>query len=90
MRGPLNGPIEEEGKTFRDKTELFPLPVCRRPHEHFQRQRKQALQRRVPRTYEPLSPFTASLSALPALNVGAVEAAISRLSPVLGLRPIRA
>ncbi len=34
--------------------------------------------------------FTASRNGLPALKVATVEAAISRLSPVLGLRPVRA
>lgn len=34
--------------------------------------------------------LTVSLSALPALNAGVFEAAISMLSPVLGLRPCRA
>lgn len=34
--------------------------------------------------------FTASFSVLPGLNVGAVEAAIATLSPVRGLRPVRA
>ena len=34
--------------------------------------------------------FTASRNGLPALKVGVVEAATSRLSPVLGLRPVRA
>jgi|GEM_PF-6537143 len=34
--------------------------------------------------------LTASRNGLPAFNVGAVEAAMLRLSPVLGLRPVRA
>ena len=42
------------------------------------------------RIYDALPAFTASLNGLPALNVAAVEAEISRLSPVLGLRPVRA
>ena len=41
-------------------------------------------------TYGALPAFTASRNGLPALKVGAVEAAISMLSPVLGLRPVRA
>ena len=34
--------------------------------------------------------FTASLSVLPGLKTGTVEAPIDRLSPVAGLRPVRA
>ena len=40
--------------------------------------------------HDALPSLTASLSALPALNAGAVEAGIDRLSPVCGLRPVRA
>ena len=40
--------------------------------------------------HDALPSFTASLSALPGLNAGAVEAGIDRLSPVCGLRPVRA
>ena len=42
-----------------------------------------------PNGYDPPA-FTASRKGLPALNVGAVEAAMFRLSPALGLRPARA
>ena len=40
--------------------------------------------------HEALPSFTESLSALPGLNAGAVDAGIDRLSPVCGLRPVRA
>ena len=40
-----------------------------------------AVARRVRRAYDVLPAFTASFNGLPALNVGAVEAAISTFSP---------
>lgn len=39
---------------------------------------------------EKLNYFTASLSALPGLKAGTLEAAISISLPVCGLRPLRA
>ena len=99
----IERPFEEEGQIFGDKAEVLLFLVFRRSPEVFQSNGKRAVEgprmngepgtavaRRMHRTYEALPAFTASLNGLPALNVGAVEAAMFRLSPVLGLRPVRA
>ena len=40
----IERPFEEEGQIFGDEAELFLFLVCRRPPEHFQGSRQQAVE----------------------------------------------